>query len=271
MAKEESASGFSNVDRAVNPDALVHYLDSATALDFVQMQKRRIFELLKVREGQQLLDVGCGTGDDVRALARMVGNTGRVVGIDNSETMVTEARKRVEGLNLPVEYYLGDAQHLEFADNTFDGCRAERIFVHLSNPRQALAELIRVARPGAQIVVCDPDFETLIIDAGDQVLTRKFLNFCCHTVRNGWMGRQLPRLFTEAKLHELTIAADTLMLKDYGVANQLLRLWETAKLAQEAGVASATEITAWMSQLEQAHKAGYFFLAMTFFCVSGQK
>jgi ubiquinone/menaquinone biosynthesis C-methylase UbiE len=46
-----------------------------------------------------------------------VGNTGRVVGIDNSETMIAEARKRTIGKNLPVEYAVGDIHALDFADN----------------------------------------------------------------------------------------------------------------------------------------------------------
>jgi ubiquinone/menaquinone biosynthesis C-methylase UbiE len=48
--------------------------------------------------------------------------------------MIVEARKRAEGLNLPVEYQAGDAHHLDFADNTFGGCRAERVFMHVENP-----------------------------------------------------------------------------------------------------------------------------------------
>ena len=58
-----------------------------------------------MQEGHHILDVGCGTGDDVLALARIVGETGRVVGIDNSETMIAEARQRAEGLDLVTSDY----------------------------------------------------------------------------------------------------------------------------------------------------------------------
>jgi cyclopropane fatty-acyl-phospholipid synthase-like methyltransferase len=100
MAKEEMATGFRAVDHTTDPDFFVRYLDTAGTQEQIQTFKRRTFELLEVKAGYHLLDVGCGTGDDVRALAPLVGSTGRVVGVDHSGTMIAEARKRAEGLNL---------------------------------------------------------------------------------------------------------------------------------------------------------------------------
>jgi ubiquinone/menaquinone biosynthesis C-methylase UbiE len=272
MSKEAMSTGMRDVDRTTDPGFFVHYLDTASAHEQVQTFKRRTFELLRVKPSAQLLDVGCGPGDDVRALAQMVGSTGRVVGVDNSAAMITEARKRTEGLLLPVEYVVGDAQRLDFADSTFDGCRAERVFQHVENPQQVLQEMVRVTRPGGRIVVLDPDFETLIIDAPDRALTRRILNFRCdHIVRNGWIGRQLPALFRAAQLTEVSATAETWLPTDYTVAAQLLRLQEHTERAREAGAVSATEAESWLSELEEASKTGRFFAAMTFFFVSGQR
>jgi ubiquinone/menaquinone biosynthesis C-methylase UbiE len=48
-----------------------------------------------------------------------------------------------------VAIVVGDAQHLVFADATFDRCRAERVLMHLDHPEQALAEMVRVVRLGS--------------------------------------------------------------------------------------------------------------------------
>ena len=48
-----------------------------------------------------------------------------------------------------------------------------------------MAELARVAKPGAPVVVFEPDFETSVVAASDRVLTRKLLNFFCDSYRNG--------------------------------------------------------------------------------------
>jgi SAM-dependent methyltransferase len=272
MAKEESVSGFSNVDRAADPGSFVRFLDTAGAQEQAQAFKRRTFELLEVKPGTRLLDVGCGLGDEVRALAQLVGSTGRVVGVDSSETMITEARKRAAGEKLPIEYHVSDAHHLNFADNTFDGCRAERVFIHVENPRQTLAEMIRVTRSGGRIVVLDPDFETLVVDAADRELTRKILHFSCDSiVRNGWIGRQEPALFWTAQLTDIRVSAETRVFTDYALALQLLRFQEHTGRAQAAGVVSEAEAASWLGELEKASQEGHFFAAITFFFVSGRK
>ena len=267
MAREDFATGFSGVDRTSDPRSFVDYLDTTSALESMQAMKRRTFTLLEVKEGHHLLDVGCGLGADVRALAQLVGPTGRAVGVDSSETMIMEARRRAEGSDLPVEYRVGDARRLDFPDHTFDGCRAERIFVHLDDPRQALAEMVRVARSGGRIVVLDGDWETLVVDAEDRAVTRKLLNFFCDSVRSGWVGRQLPALFHEARLTDIGIIADTFLMTDLSLADQTAELRATVERAQAAGVVSAAEGAAWLGQLEKAGQTGRFFSAVTLFGV----
>ena len=66
-----------------------------TAETSAQDYKRRTFALLGAKAGARLLDVGCGTGDDALAMARLVGPDGHVTGIDTSETMIAEARARL--------------------------------------------------------------------------------------------------------------------------------------------------------------------------------
>jgi hypothetical protein len=131
--------------------------------------------------------------------------------------------------------------------------------------------MIRVARPGARIVVVDPDYETLVVDVPDRALTRKILNFYCDSIRNGWIGRRLPGLFKESGLMDIAVIADTLMLTDYTPANQIFEFWRTAERAQDAGVVSAAEAVGWLDHLEEAKQAGHFFLAVTIFSVRGRR
>jgi ubiquinone/menaquinone biosynthesis C-methylase UbiE len=149
--------GFADVDRNADPQFYLRALDRRAGRGYEIRQQT--YALLDVREGQQLLDIGCGTGEAVRELARRVGNAGRVVGVDKSETMIGEARRRVEGTDLPCEYRLGDVYQLDFADNTFDGCRAERVFPHLDDPLRALAEMCRVTRPGGTSSLSSPTWK----------------------------------------------------------------------------------------------------------------
>lgn len=163
--KELDTGKWADVDQTKDSDHFVGYLDKVSAIESVQAYKRRTYNLMKIEEGHCVLDIGCGAGDDVLKLAEMVGSSGRAVGVDNSEAMIYEAQKRSETLNLPAEFRVGDIYDLDEEDNTFDSCRADRIFQHLSNPQHALAEMVRVTRPGGRVVIFDVDWETLVIDA----------------------------------------------------------------------------------------------------------
>ncbi len=271
MADEGPAYAWTNVDRAADAGEFVSYLDAVSVRVATQAYKHQTFTLLAVRHGGRILDVGCGTGDDAIALAELVGTTGQVVGIDSSAVMVEEARRRAADLALPVTFTEGDAHHLTFADGTFDGCRADRTFQHLERPDQALAELVRVAKPGAVVLVADPDWETLVIDAPDQAVTRRVVEANSATTRNGRMGRQLPRLFRRAGLVEVGVVPVTITIGDYAVANQIFGFGDALERARGIGSIPASEADSWVRGLQEADRAGEFFSAMCGFIVTGRK
>jgi ubiquinone/menaquinone biosynthesis C-methylase UbiE len=268
---ERVRSVWDNVDRTTDANWYRSYLDAFNAMETVQGWKRRSFEMLAIQPGYHLLDVGCGLGGDAVTLAEQVGRGGRVVGVDNSEKLIVDARQRVAGASLPVAYHVGDIYALPFDDGSFDGCRADRVFQHLDRPSDALLELIRVTRPGGRIAVGDPDWETLIIDAPQTALTRTILNFVSDSHRNAWMGRQLYAHFRAAGLADVAVAADTLLFTDYDLADLTVALGTRVRQAQDAEVITEHEAAEWLESLNEAAEAGHFFAAMTCFTIGGRK
>jgi SAM-dependent methyltransferase len=250
--------------------ASTQYLDAVSGLDAAKRYKQQSYELLAVRPGATLLDAGCGTGDDVRALARLVGPTGRVTGIDFREEMIAEASQRCAA-DPNTTFEVADIYQLPFAEATFDGCRADRIFQHLLDPQHALAELIRVTRPGGRVVVCDPDWDTLVVDAPDVAASRTVTHLACDNARQGRMGRRIYGLFRAAGLQEVTILTTTVVLTDFAPAAELFHLRRVADQAQREGLLSADAAAGWLAALEEASNAGHFFSAMTGFVVGGRK
>ena len=264
-------TAFDRVDGTSDPDDFVRYLDTTRATPFFREVKRRSFTVLDPRPGMHVLDVGCGTGDDVLALARAVGPTGRAVGVDASATMIAEARRRAAGAGLPAEFFQGDAQRLDFADAIFDGCRAERLLQHVEAPRAVLAEMIRVARPGAQIVIWEAELEMFVIDAPDRATGRRMQRFIRDGFRNGAIGHQLYRLFKEAGLVEVRALPLAKAITDYALADSAFDLRASAQRASEAGAVTTAEAAAWIASLEVAGAAGHFFCAVAGFLVGGRK
>jgi ubiquinone/menaquinone biosynthesis C-methylase UbiE len=271
MVTSHPRGAFTDIDRSADPAGFVRVLDALTALDFIRAYKRRTFELLDLQPGASVLDLGCGTGDDVQELARRVGPSGWVVGVDRSETVIAEARDRVQGTSLPVAFQVADAYALPFPDATFDACRADRVFHHLEHPCQAFGELLRVVRPGGRILLFDPDFETAIVDAPDRALTRRLLNFYCDGYQDGWMGRRLPGLFRELGLTEIIVEPVQVLLTDLAQANVVLALESTVVRATASGLVDGVEGATWLDALRTASEQGRFFAAITAFMVMGCK
>lgn len=270
MAKQEDlAAGFRNLDQASDPGAAVRYLSTINMMEALQAARRFEHSLLGVQAGHRVLDVGCGLGDDVRALGERVGESGKAVGVDSSEKMLAEAKKR-QGEPAPqVEYRLGDAHRLEFADGTFDGCRASRVFHYLEDPHMALAEMIRVTRRDGTIVISEPETDCFVIDASDRRVTRQILHFWCDSFRNGWIGRQLPGLFRDLGLTDVSVTPMATNLP-FAVLDHF-GLRRTAEQAAEAGIVSPAEAADWWRYLEQADQAGRFVCTALTLYVRGRK
>jgi ubiquinone/menaquinone biosynthesis C-methylase UbiE len=259
------------IDQTSDPRYYIRFMDIVRkGNDSDPEQYRPIFELLAAREGETMLDIGCGTGGAVRALAPQVGSSGCVVGIDYSTTMLAEAEQRAAGLNLPIEYRLADAQALPFEDNTFDGCYATGVFEILPDPRQALAEMVRVTRPGGRLVVFGQDADGAVIDAEDRTVTRKFLHFVCDHELNGWIGRQLPGYAHELGLLDVNVVPAPSLVTDFSFIYDLL-LCQLLESAQDAGVLSMTEVDAWVADQQARQQAGRCFICWGGFLVFARK
>ena len=264
---DETITGFDRVDQAANPAFFTQFMDKSHTLQSASIYRQRMVDLLDVRPGARLLDVGCGAGNDVQDLAKLVGPSGRVVGIDSSATMIQQARARTADGRLPVEYLQEDAYQLPFEENTFDGCQSSRVFKHLAEPARALGEMVRVARPGACIVVAEADFDLTIVDIPDRTLARKMIHLACDRVRHGWMGRQLPKLFSEAGLNEIVVTGHVLS-SDYAYFQ--MALGGLLQEAQAAGQVEGSEVTRFWEELSQADREQRL-LGYVGFVVGGRK
>ncbi len=194
----EVACGFPDVDPTREPDFFVRFMDEGHRIPAIRASKTLIRQRLGLRAGDAVLDVGCGPGISLLEMAEAVGPGGRLAGVNASDTMVTEARRRAASRDFAATFEVGDAQALPFPDGTFDVCHAERLLMHVPDAERTLAEMVRVARPGGRIGVFDLDWDTTIVDGPDKETTRTIVRTFSDALRRGWIGRQLPRLFTGA-------------------------------------------------------------------------
>jgi demethylmenaquinone methyltransferase/2-methoxy-6-polyprenyl-1,4-benzoquinol methylase len=158
-------------------------LNDLQSLGWHRRWKRRVIELAAVPPGGRALDLCCGTGDIAFALARRGAD---VIGLDFNREMlaVAEARR----LNHPalktrkLKFIQDDAQQIPFPDATFDAVTIGYGLRNLTSWENGLAEMRRVARPGARLVVLD-------FGKPANALWRKiyFCHLCCSVPLAGWL------------------------------------------------------------------------------------
>lgn len=112
-----------------------------------------LVELVPEDPRAQWIDVACGPGVVTRAMAERVGS---VSGVDLTPAMIEEAEKRAreEGFR-NVDFAVGDATSLDFADDAFEGAITRLSLHHVPAPRRVVAEMARVVCPGGMVVVAD--------------------------------------------------------------------------------------------------------------------
>lgn len=273
MAASEPATtpgGFGAVDADPAAAELVEALDEIASFPAVQRLRGTATALLKPRLGHRLVDVGCGTGEMARLLAGMVGPTGSMIGIESSETMLGEARRRNGNRALPIELRLGDAYELDLDDASVDGAYCERVFQHLGQPARAMAELVRITKPGGRIVVVDTDWGMHAIHGADVELTARVVTAFAEGASNGWSGRRLPALFADEGIGDPVIVAETVTSTD--PRRPLLSPFTLMGAAAErSGAIQPGEAERWLAQLADAASHGHFFWAFTMFAVGGQR
>ena len=124
-------------------------------------------------DGLRLLDVGCGPGTLTVDLAARVGPTGRVVGVDVSEEVITEAAAHAARAGAAnVTFRVGDFRALGLPDGSFDVVHAHQVLQHLRDPVGALAAMGRLARPGGIVAARDGDYLSFVWTPADPRLDR---------------------------------------------------------------------------------------------------
>lgn len=133
-----------------NPDAFI----TKTGWIVRWVEARRLalnVKAMEIKPDSHVLDLGCGPGNLLPLI-----HAQRVVGLDPSDTLIEQAKKRVG--HLPhIELIKGFAEKLPFKDGSFDRIVCSEVMEHVRNPEIVLKEMKRVAKPEARIVITVPN------------------------------------------------------------------------------------------------------------------
>jgi ubiquinone/menaquinone biosynthesis C-methylase UbiE len=132
-------------------DDLADRWDGFEDLDLLARKLDRGLVSLGLSPDEQVVDVGCGTGNLTQALLRALSSRGRVLAVDVSAKMLARAQEKIDDAR--VAWHLGDAQTLPVDDSSIDRVICFSVWPHFDRPEQAAAEFWRVLRPSGRLHV----------------------------------------------------------------------------------------------------------------------
>jgi arsenite methyltransferase len=170
-------------------------VEATYATQDVVRQRRVTLAALEPRNGERVIDIGCGPGYLASEIAELVGSDGFVQGVDPSPHMLEIAAKRA----LPhMELTEGDALSLPAEDASFDAAVSTQVYEYVGDMPAALAEVRRVLRPGGRLLVLDTDWDSIVWRSSDDSRMERVLRAWEEHLAHPHLPRVLPELLADA-------------------------------------------------------------------------
>lgn len=210
---------------SVSPNNLSYALEHKNEFNRLEAQAKKKgyqiepeFRHLYLKQGDTLLDAGCGSGHLSRFLAEQNPHA-RIIGCDASSDRLKQAAEAASPIR-NLEFIHSDLAQLAFENETFDVIACRFVFHHLSSTHRVrvIQELHRVLKPGGRIVSADPDGMFYTLCPMPEVVSRALKIIETKDCVDLFAGRKIPHLllqegFTSPKFRAETISDDTDLLR----------------------------------------------------------
>jgi arsenite methyltransferase len=231
----------------------------------VVAQRARVIDLLAPAPGEQILDVGVGPGLLALDLARLVGETGRLVGLDLAPAMVEMAAARLEEAS-QAEVRVGDATALDLPDAGFDAAVSTQVYEYVADMPRALAELHRVLRPGGRALILDTDWRSIVWHSSDTARMDRVLHVWDAHLADPHLPARLGPLLRRAgfevrRAEVLPMFAPRWQPVSYA-GGMIRSIRNFARANGAAGGLDAETLEAWWSDQEALIAADEFFFSV---------
>ena len=226
--------------------------------------------------GQQVLEVGCGTGVVSRDLAKLVGSGGHVTAVDPTPHFIEVARQlQAEQGSESLSFDVEDGRALPYSDASFDLVAAVTVLSHVPERLDVLREMVRVMRPDGTILVVDGEFATNQIEHPDPAMTARVVEaWRVSTVDCPRLLRRIVPLLQSVGLQVERMDGHVhLEAGQVDTATSFIWLWAqfAARQAVAAEAVTDAEAARWLDQLRALNDAGELFGSVTFVSVVARR
>ena len=155
--EQKTNRGPETTGRTIHWASQYDIFTSLMGLGVNRPNSRMVIELAKIKAGDKVLDVGCGTGNLTLTAKLYTGASGSVYGIDASPEMIEVAQKKAKRIGSETIFEVGLIEQLAYPDATFDIVISRLVIHHLPDDlkRTAFTEILRVLKAGGHLLVAD--------------------------------------------------------------------------------------------------------------------
>ena len=175
-------------------------------------------EFAKMKEGDTVIDLGSGAGNDAFIARKIVGESGKVLGVDFTEAMVKKARANAEKLNFNnVEFRLGDIDDMPVTSNFADVIVSNCVLNLVPNKHKVISEIFRVLKPGGHFSISD-----IVLEGALPARWKEVAELYAGCVSGAVQKQVYLEMIKEAGFKEITLQKDkTINIPDDILANYL--------------------------------------------------
>jgi SAM-dependent methyltransferase len=225
------------------------------------------FDLLPLASARTVLDLGCGTGVEVRALLERPEFSGRVIAVDQSPALIETARRLAaeRGLADRVDFRVGDAHRLDLPDACAEVVIAHTLLSHVREPLAVLAEMARAAGPGGTLAIFDGDYASWTWFHPDAALGWALdEGMRAAAVAHPRLIREMPTLLRAAGLE--LVAVQPHAYAEAGGGRFFASAAELyGPMIARAGAVAAAAAERWLEDQRRAVGEGTFFAACNYY------
>ena len=237
-------------------------LEQAYSTADIRAQREETLRLLALQSGETVIDIGCGPGFLCESMADLVGDAGRVHGIDTSQDLIDLAGRRKRRTWLT--YAKGDAAALDVADRSFDAAVCTQVLEYVPDADRALREMYRVLKPRGRVLIVDTDWDGVVWHSADRARMAKVMRaWEAHCIDPRLPRTLVPRLaaagFPLDGVSGWSIVNTSLHDQAYsrGILGMILEFVGRQKTVPE------DELAAWAAEQRALSEAGQYFFSAT--------
>jgi arsenite methyltransferase len=240
-------------------------LEAAYLTPDVIGQRQETLRALALQPSERVLDIGAGPGLLVADMARLVGPSGHVTGLEISDSMLALGRARCAdpGIRERVNFVKADAVALPFTDAAFDVAVSTQVYEYIADLKAAFAELHRVLRVGGRALILDTDWDSIVWNASNEQRMQRLLAAWMERFADPHLPRSLARWLQDAgfqidRRQVLVLFNPEYDPNTFSVTNGQIM----ADFAVDRQRMTRDEAEAWIDDLSHLGREGRYFFSL---------